>query len=574
MFNQMLRIMKKSHFLSLHLCLLTALFMGSVLTSAAADFMADSICYNIIGENQVEVTSRDVKYTGEVIIPATVVNEGTTYHVTRIGNRAFSGCSNMTLVSIPEGVTELGDNAFFQCFRLENIDLPNSLVSIGKAAFMMCESFTAFHIPRNLASIEYDALTYLNSLAYYTCSSLNTHFKAVDGVLYSKDQTRLVSYPPAAPATTFDIPSTVTSLADYCFCSSKLTQVNIPESVTWMDMNVFRNCKELESVDLPDGITHMGINVFGSCSNLTSVHLPASLDTLPNSTFSYCTKLTTVTVPRNVSCISTQAFLGDESLKSVIIEEGSRLNEIGEFAFRECYSLETLIMPNTVTKIGNSCFYQCHSLKNLHVSENLTEVGTGLFWDCYELTSAAIIGDIPVMKNLFYNCTSLKRLQIGSKHNTPGTTLLKNSTIGRCNQIEYLELGANIDSLESSAMSGVDSLKVLICWAPTPPRCDGYWHSFGPNPHYLNCVLYVPKASLEAYRTAEEWKYFKTIVPIDDLGDVNGDGFVNMDDLTRLINVLLGSDVSFNSPLADSNLDGDVNMDDLTSLINILLTGN
>ena len=567
--------MKHSTKLSKTLCLLVCLFMGSAFTAAAADFMVDSICYNIIGENQVEVTSRDVKYTGEVIIPATVMNDGITYQVTRIGNNAFSGCSSMTLVGIPEGVTEIGKYAFFQCFRLENIDLPNSLVSIGRAAFMMCYSFTAFHVPRNLATIEYDALTYLENLAYYTSSTLNTHFKAVDGVLYSKDLTRLVAYPPAAPATTFDIPSTVTSLGDYCFCSSKLTQVNIPESVTWMDMNIFRNCKELVSVDLPDGITHMGINVFGSCTNLTSVHLPASLDTLPNSTFSYCTKLTTVTVPRNVSCISNQAFIAAENLKSVIIQEGSRLNEIGEYAFRECYSLETLIMPNTVTKIGNACFYQCHNIKNLHVSENLTETGTGLFWDCYELTSAAIIGDIPEMKNLFYNCTSLKRLQIGSKHNTPGTTLLKNCTIARCNQLEYLELGANIDTLESSALPDIDNLKVLICWAPTPPRCDGYWHSFGPNPSTLNCVLYVPKASLEAYRTANEWKKFKTIVPIDDLGDVNGDSAVNMDDLTALINILLTADIAARDlPLADTNLDGAIGMDDLTALINILLTGN
>ena len=100
--------MKHSTKLSKTLCLLVCLFMGSAFTAAAADFMVDSICYNIIGDNQVEVTSRDVKYTGEVIIPATVVNDGITYQVTRIGNNAFSGCSSMTLVGIPEGVTEIG----------------------------------------------------------------------------------------------------------------------------------------------------------------------------------------------------------------------------------------------------------------------------------------------------------------------------------------------------------------------------------------------------------------------------------------------------------------------------------
>ena len=361
------------------LCLLAFIILHSTLFATAADLMVDSICYNIIGDNQVEVTSRDVKYSGEVIIPETVDNDGITYRVTRIGNNAFSSCTELTLIGIPEGVTEIGRWAFSSCTKLENIDLPNSLVSIGDAAFMSCRSFTSFHIPRNLAQIGYNTFTYLYNVAYYTCSSLNTHFKAVNGVLYSKDMTMLVAYPPADLSTSFDIPGTVTSIHDYCFCScSKLVSVNIPESVTWMGMNIFRDCSGIVEIDIPDGVTHMGMTVFGNCTSLTRVHLPASLDTIMSSTFSTCTSLTEVTVPRNVSCIDDQGFINARNLKTVIIEDGSRLTSLGEYAFRDCISLESVNLPNTLTKVGLGCFTDCRALKTCHLGDNITEIGTSV----------------------------------------------------------------------------------------------------------------------------------------------------------------------------------------------------
>ena len=88
-------------------------------------------------------------------------------------------------------------------------------------------------------------------------------------------------------------------------------------------------------------------------------------------------------------------------------------------------------------------------------------------------------------------------------------------------------------------------------------------------PLFLLLVLLVPMAAM-----ADSANTLCKVTRGSLLGDVNGDQAVNMDDLTMLINVLLGSDISFNTPLADSNLDGEVNMDDLTALINILLNNN
>lgn len=556
--------------------LLAMMFVG-IFQATAADFMVDSICYSIIGDNQVEVTSRDsVKYAGEVIIPATVVNDGITYQVTRIGNNAFQGCKELTLIDIPEGITSIGTFAFNGCTRLENVDLPNSLVTLERFAFYSCYSFTSFHIPRNLTEIAYNALMSCKNIAYYTCSSFNKKYKAVDGILYSKDLTMLVAYPFAATATSFDIPTTVTALHDYCFSqNNNLVAVNIPETVTWMGMNIFRDCPNIVEIDIPDCVTHMGITVFGGCTSLIRVHLPASLDTIKNSTFMGCTMLTEVTVPRNVSCIDEQGFIDAQNLKNIYIEENSRLTSIGKYAFRDCKSLESIDMPNTVTSIGTGCFTDCHALKWVHVSNNLSEIGTSVFWECNELEECEIIGDVPIMRNIFVFCTKLKRVKLGDKNCTPGTTLLQNSTVTQCEQLMYLELGANIDSLETSALVDLDSLKYLICWATTPPRCHHYWSSFWPLPANSKAILYVPKASLEAYRTANDWKNYKTILPIEDVGDVNGDGKLSIGDVTELINLLLSDDSTHAAaPLADINFDGKISISDVTTLINRLLTAN
>lgn len=570
-------MMKKITKPSKMLCLL-AMILASVFAASAADFMVDSICYNIIGDNQVEVTSRDsIKYAGEVIIPSMVVNDGTTYQVTRIGDYAFQGCKELTLIDIAEGVTSIGRFAFNGCSQLENVDLPNSMVTLEMFAFYGCTKFTSFHVSRNLANIAYNALMFCKNIAYYTCSSLNTHYKAVNGILYSKDLTMLVAYPPADPATHFDIPTHVTALHDYCLSANyNLVSVNIPETVTWMGMNIFRDCTGIVEIDIPDCVTHMGVTVFGGCTSLTRVHLPASLDTIKNSTFSGCTALTEVTIPRNVSCIDYQGFINASALKTVIFEEGSRLTSIGENAFSDCFKLETLDMPSTVTYLGSGCFSHCYALESINMSHNLTEIGSSLFSQCNSLTECEIIGDVPTMWNVFLFCPKLKKVRLGDKNGTPGTTLIQNATISRCNQLEYLELGANIDSLESSALCSLDSLKVLICWATTPPRCGSYSYSssFSPSPMNLKkAVLYVPKASLEAYRTADDWKNFKTIAAIEDVGDINGNGKINIADVTELINMLLSGDYD-RKVYADVNLDGIVNITDVTALINILLSGD
>ena len=549
----------------------SAIMMAFSFSAAAYDFMVDSICYNVIGENEVEVTKRDVKYTGEIMIPSTVSHDGINYQVTQIGFQAFNNCSGLTLIGIPEGVTAINSYAFSSCGNLEDVDFPNSLISIGNYAFQDCSSFSNVYIPRNVAVIAYNAFSFCHTIKSYSCSSLNPYFRAVDGVLFSKDMTKLVAYPQAALASSYDVPSTVTATDFHAFrdCDN-LVNITIPETVTWLGSTVFARCDNLVSLYLPDGITHMGVGIFSGCTNLSNLHLPASLDSIMNGSFSHCMSLSELTIPRNVSYIDQYAFYESGGIKHIYFEEDSRLAYIGSSAFASSDGLETFYMPNSVTTTGNSIFYKCPSLKNVSISQNLSVLEVSSYNYCTSLIELYIPSNVTLVGNSSVaNCSSLKRLTIGEKDATSSTTIPNCGVISN-NQLERLELGANVDSLSEYAINELGNLKVLICWAQNPPKLNHY--SFNPIPSRINAPLYVRRASLEAYRTTQHWMDFKTILAIEDVGDVNGDGAISIADVSALIDFLLDGEIS--TLLADVNLDGDITIADVAALIDVLLGGD
>ncbi len=235
-------------------------------------------------------------------LTSVMIEEG----VTSIGSYAFWDCSALTNVTIPPSVTTIEDGVFNGCSSLMSVTIPEGVTSIGRHAFRDCSSLTSVAIPEGVTSIEWDAFWGCSSLTSVTipssvtsigeqvfscCSSLtaiyvnedNPSYKSVDGVLFTKDNERLLCFPGGRSGSYF-IPSGVTSIGEFAFGDCKgLTYVEIPEGVTRIDRGAFLRCSKLNSIRLPITLVHIksSLNVegeadcpgaFEDCNSLTDVY--------------------------------------------------------------------------------------------------------------------------------------------------------------------------------------------------------------------------------------------------------------------------------------------------------------
>ena len=141
----------KKLFVFLFSLILSVVFSTSAL---AYDVKIDGIYYNLISKGKTAaVTSGEEKYSGEVVIPSSITVEGQEYPVAIIGKSAFSDCSSLTSITIPNSVTSIGDGAFYKCSGLTSVTIPNSVTSIGNSAFYGCSGLTSVTIPNSVTSI-------------------------------------------------------------------------------------------------------------------------------------------------------------------------------------------------------------------------------------------------------------------------------------------------------------------------------------------------------------------------------------------------------------------------------------
>lgn len=290
--------------------------------------------------------------------------------VQRIGEEAFGRNTEITYVYLPDTITHIGKKAFSKCTALKEVRLPQGgCGEIPTYAFYECSSLALIEIPEGVTSV--------GESAFEGCTSLK---KAV-------------------------LPSTLTHLYDGAFdtCSS-LAEINL-ESVTVLTQLVFRDCTSLTSVSLSPDLTHIGGNTFLRCTSLKEIHLPegnpnytmeggviyegdtavtmacaaeqeeivfreGTTQTEQNS-FRENVHVKRIVIPDSMECIDRNAFCGCKSLESVSI--GSGLKTLGQECFMECPNLKTVTIEepgNEVTMIGN-IFYGCSNLETINLPDSI-----------------------------------------------------------------------------------------------------------------------------------------------------------------------------------------------------------
>ena len=232
--------------------------------------------------------------------------------ITGIGNYAFSGCTNLTSVTIPGNVTSIGKRAFGGCKALEELTIPEGVKKLG---------------------YEIIADTYIEKIKIP--STVIT-----SGLESNSDRSALAG-------------------------DGVLTEVEFAEGMTRIPAYVCENASSMEKVVIPSTVTSIGSSAFNGCGGLKGVSLPDGLAQVEDEAFNRCKSLASITVPKSVTSIGDSAFANCTSLKSAVIEaNGKKLFEttIGYSAFNGCTNLISVTIPGNVTSIGDYAFSNCNSL--------------------------------------------------------------------------------------------------------------------------------------------------------------------------------------------------------------------
>jgi len=229
---------------------------------------------------------------GVVVIPEKVDYEGKQYIVTIVGIEAFFSCSEIRSITIPPTVTAFHSYAFESCSALTSLLIPKSVSVIGYQAFRGCSALTQFVVEKG-----------------------NKFYSAEDGVLFTKNIDTIVSYP-NAKATSYILPSGVTTIGDFAFAGCDLVSVTIPESVTSIGANAFYFTRKLEALTIPKSVITIGKSAFAGCG-LTTLTIPGNVTKIEERTFSSCRNLTSLTIPESVTSIADNAFYFSKKLKEI-----------------------------------------------------------------------------------------------------------------------------------------------------------------------------------------------------------------------------------------------------------------
>ena len=544
-----------------HWLITVAVLLCSV-TMNAQSFEVDGIFYNVTSSTDLTaevVPCVNNKYEGSIVIPSQVSYLNKEYTVTRVGDRAFSSCGNLSSITLPNTVTSIGSQAFYYCKSLTSITIPTTVKTIEFRAFADCSNLTSINIPSGVTRIEQGL--------FYGCSKL----KAVT-IPSSVNTIDIYAFRDCSNLSSIVIPKSVTSIGDEAFsgCTSLTSVTSVAATPPTLGFSVFSTeptAKLYVPKNSNTAYASAGWNSYfssiaeisGSCgANLTwtlyndgelivegtGAMSNYSMDTSPWAIYSE--SITKATIKEGVTTIGDYAFQGCRALTSASLPTG--LTSIGKYAFQRCEALVTINIPTTVVSMGIGAFYYCsltsltlpEGIKNIEQStftgneftsvvipQGVTVIGVNSFCDCKQLESVIIPNSVQTIGEMaFQFCPKLASVTIPNS-----VVTIERYAFDRCSSLATLSIGEGVTGIGKQAFSDCSKLESVICKAVTPPAIDAVNTFYNVN---KTIPVYVPKSSVAAYKSANYWKEFTNILPIEKVCTLtDGENFSQLENETH-----------------------------------------
>lgn len=350
----------------------------------------------------------------------------------------------------------------------------------------------------------------------------------------------------------------VTSIGSMAFFKCDMTSLTLGDNVTTIELQAFMGCPNLTNITFGNNLKVIGNGTFVSCTSLTNIAIPDGVLRIGATAFNKCSNLASVTIPDSVISIGGTAFAGtklytDQSDSvvyvdgwvcgyngimpentSLVFKDGTR--GIADSAFLASSNLESVTIPDSVKNTGVAVFNKCKSLKSVTIGNGLQSIDNETFLDCTSLTDVTIGNNVTsIGDSAFYNCSSLVSITIPDS-----VTEIGDKAFSICSSLESVTIPKSVTSIKNSAFNNhSDALTIY-----------GYTGSAA--------ETFATKKGITFVNIGD--------VPTPTLGDVNGDGKINIDDVTD-IQKYIANMIDFTEEqvtLADVDKNGNISIDDVT----------
>ena len=450
-------------------------------------------------------------YSGNVVIPKSVLYKEKIYPVTSIGANAFQGCAQLTKVTIPDRVNSIGSYAFSGCSGLTSVSIPNSVNSIGNYAFYKCSGLTSVSIPNSVTNIGYGVFSGCSSLTSMKVDTSNTIFDSRDNcnAIIKTGSNTLI-----AGCKNTTIPNGVKTIDKDAFSNCPgLSSITIPNSLTSIGESAFAECSNLTSIIIGNGVTSIGANAFKN-TNLKKViwltntpptgynFINGAINYVSNNNFTSLNN--TVTYPFLSSCFEVDgiryipvspsertcdaidcvydATANNTVIASTVSYKGISMNvkniqpylaynnkyienlkvdidgKVSNYAFTNCSNMSTVTLGKKVSAIDQYAFQGCSKLQRIEIPNSVKSIGNYAFQKCSTLEYAQIGKGIETINDYtFAGCSSLKEMIIGTN-----VLNISEYAFSACSALPNITIPSSVSSIDNCVFSGCKSLKEVI----------------------------------------------------------------------------------------------------------------